>query len=313
MEDEWPYRNSTIFASTIPKRYKFSLLGGARRYPFPIFQSIRAIVNTNTTGSQGDRVSLIQNDTRIVGTECAMIPCVHRIEASVKDGFYNESIVEIRYPVGIWKTWDGNITVYSPEEKKDFGLDSQTYDAFFHTDFFHQQLVSTVYTYKFVIMSYSNSILRMFYTNFTKANCDTPEDPFACMFKAVCRGFTKAMRDASMPGTGLFSPDVAIGKVLVTTKFVRVEWVWLSLPVFVWVLSCVSWMGSAWKTNKTRVPRWGSNVLPLVFLYREAEGNGIRTDLVDERGDSSFAYELRAEELQVRLSSQDMRFKLKEE
>jgi hypothetical protein len=45
------------------------------------------------------------------------------------------------------------------------------------------------------------------------------------------------VRDASMPLNGPNSPDVATGKVYRSTVFLRVQWMWLSLPVAVWVIS----------------------------------------------------------------------------
>ena len=307
---------SGIFSNLIPEKGETLVLKNATVYPLPVFQSIRAVTNPDITSSPGARQGTIQNDTRLIGTECAMIPCVQSIKASVENGFYTESIVETRYSTSAQGVWDGNITLHSPGEgKKDFGFDFQTYRAFRDTRFFSEQLVGMLIDIDAgsSIWSTSDNMLAMFYANFTEANCDTPEGSFACTFKAIGRGLTKAIRDASMPPNGPFSPDVAIGKVLVTTTFVRVEWMWLSLPVFVWVLSCVTWMGSVWKTRKTRVPLWRSNVLPLVFLYREKGRSEMLMDFDDGRGDSSFAYELRSEELKVRLRRQGMHFKLKED
>ncbi|KAF2833163.1 hypothetical protein CC86DRAFT_5776 [Ophiobolus disseminans] len=49
-------------------------------------------------------------------------------------------------------------------------------------------------------------------------------------------------------------PDVAIGKAYRSATFLRVEWMWLSLPVTVWVLSLIVWLGTIWKSGKVGAP-----------------------------------------------------------
>jgi hypothetical protein len=37
----------------------------------------------------------ICNDTNVFGTECAMLRCIHSIEAEVDDGIYQEQIADL--------------------------------------------------------------------------------------------------------------------------------------------------------------------------------------------------------------------------
>jgi hypothetical protein len=39
----------------------------------------------------------IRNDTNVFDTECAMLRCIHSIEAAVNDGIYQEQIVDPYY------------------------------------------------------------------------------------------------------------------------------------------------------------------------------------------------------------------------
>jgi hypothetical protein len=69
--------------------------------------------------------------------------------------------------------------------------------------------------------------------------------------------------------------EVAVGVVRVTATYVSVQWQWLVLPVFVSVVTAVALMGTLWKVNRGRVPRWKNDPVPLLFLYSEGEsGDG---------------------------------------
>jgi hypothetical protein len=55
----------------------------------------------------------------------------------------------------------------------------------------------------------------------------------------------------------------------------------LSLPVFVFLLSFISWLGAIWQTKGAGLPWWDVKVLPLLYLYREETRE---EDLKEEAG-----------------------------
>ena len=103
-------------------------------------------------------------------------------------------------------------------------------------------------------------------------------------------------------------PDVAIGKLFVTTTFLRVEWIWLSLPVVIWAISVVVWLGAMWKSRRVSAPLWRDNVLPLLFILPESEGT--RTAAQDKFGSSGIGHTTRAEQMTVKLVESKGRLQL---
>jgi hypothetical protein len=97
-----------------------------------------------------------------------------------------------------------------------------------------------------------------------------------CTMHNVAQAISKTFRDSKYSldpaddGT-----QVAVGVVRVTATYVSVQWQWLALPVFVWVVTAVALMGTLWKVKRGRVPRWKNDPVPLLFLYSEGEsGHG---------------------------------------
>jgi hypothetical protein len=119
---------------------------------------------------------------------------------------------------------------------------------------------------------------------------------------------TRTVRDASMPLNGPNSPDVATGKVYRSTVLLRVQWMWLSLPVAVWVISLIVWMGTIWKSRKASAPLRRDNALPLLFILpRDKETTWAAEGKL---GSSSTGYTMGAEHMNVKLVKSAGRFKL---
>jgi hypothetical protein len=111
-----------------------------------------------------------------------------------------------------------------------------------------------------------------------------------------------------MPIIGARTSDVAVGKVFVNTTFLKVEWLWLSLPVSVWTISLIVWWGAMWKSRRVSAPLWRDNVLPLLFILPESEE--IRTTAQDKFGSSSIGHTRRAQQMNVKLTESDGQFML---
>jgi hypothetical protein len=162
----------------------------------------------------------------------------------------------------------------------------------------------------------SSDILQTLFTqNFT--NCGTPDDRLACMMTNVAAAVSKTFRDSALTsaietGFNASASDTKnaarmnLGQTMISAVFVSVRWQWLSLPVVVWVLTAVTWIGTAFFTRHARLAKWGNNVLPLLFLYRESDtyvGPSMDADeRMDSHGVNSMVYTLQAQSLQAKLS-----------
>ncbi|CAO2648858.1 Nn.00g098070.m01.CDS01 [Neocucurbitaria sp. VM-36] len=266
--------------------------------PF-IWHSIRADVSAAVVNDLNG-LKKLRNDTGMIGTECAMFPCILSIDADVSDGIYQERILDTYYfpddaiNYTIATSWGKENGVRSGDI---FGM---TFDAY------QSAVVSLLPPLVGEVQEAdagmgvsfsSDEIQAIFSAEHTEKTCDTPHDNFACTFKAIGDAMTKTVRDVSMPMNGSRMPDVVRGKAFVTTTFLRVEWMWLSLPVVVWVFGLIIWLGTMWKSWRVAAPLWRDNVLPLVFISPENKD----TIAPDKLGSSSTAFTIRAEQMKVRL------------
>ncbi|KAH6649427.1 hypothetical protein F5144DRAFT_607599 [Chaetomium tenue] len=296
-------------------------------WPPTIYQSIRAAVPTDELGGTqnpyleadgtlvNNGIHILKNDTRFIGSECAILPCVRRIQASVTRGEYSETVLDTystldepySYPNPITLTppWDNNQPGTNPP--KTYTIHPEWLESLLitHPSPLGGQLLGRVHTtdsnmaIRVVDLpppggsSRENDALQaVFYANFTGTTCPTPDDNVACAFRALGAALTKSVRDLAVVRNGTGVPYVAEGRVNVMGTFIRVEWPWLALPVAVWGLSLVTVLVAMWKSRG--VPLWRDSALPLVLLYGEnAERAG--------RGVQEAALSARAETVKVHL------------
>jgi hypothetical protein len=155
---------------------------------FPVWHSIRAAVDAATVFDIEKYHYSIQNNTRIIGTECTMLPCILSIDAAVKDGSYQEQIVDTHYLSNITAT-DGIVAPPWGEEKgvkpgEGFGLTPEAYGSavasFVSLDGTLENSDGGV-----AITFTSDEIQAIFSADYTKETCETPDDNFACVYKAI--------------------------------------------------------------------------------------------------------------------------------
>ena len=130
----------------------------------------------------------IYNDTRVIGTECAMLRCIHSIDAAVKDGIYQEEIVDTYYfeeepyrGVMVTPPWGEEKGVRYNET---FGMTPEAYESA------KASWVGLAGSAREAdsgtgIGFDTDEIQAIFSANFTSETCDTPHDNFACVFKAI--------------------------------------------------------------------------------------------------------------------------------
>ncbi|KAG7286872.1 hypothetical protein NEMBOFW57_009190 [Staphylotrichum longicolle] len=268
-------------------------------WPQTVYQSIRAVVPPQQLGGTqnpyleadgelaNDGIHVLRADTRFIGSECALSPCVRRVQPSVARGEYREEVLDTFSASGGYRY--GESLVLSPpwEDGKNFTIHSQWLEAVTTTpsyggpDPLGGQLKGTVFTHDsnqairvsdipaFGAVPRQNDALQaVFYAEFSNGTtCPTPDDNVACAFWALGAAMTKSVRDVAVSRNGTAAPYVAEGAVHTTGTYIRIEWPWLALPVAVWFLSLVTVVVAMWTSRG--VPLWRDSALPLVLLTGE--------------------------------------------
>lgn len=133
---------------------------------------------------------------------------------------------------------------------------------------------------------------------------DIENDRFECTMRNVADAMSKSFRDQAYIKNGL-EADMAVGYTYTNVIITHVHWQWLTLPVLVWLLGAVTWLGKVWKTRRGKLPKWTDNPLPLLFLYRAGD-DGSEAD--GEQGLlSSQGCERRAKSIHVQLCTKEDR------
>jgi hypothetical protein len=174
--------------------------------PF-VWHSIRADVDFEVL-SKLDGKRKIGNDTAMIGTECAMYPCVLSIDAEVKNGQYQEDVVDEYYfpkeyfnrtakpkPDGteVFQSYETVKMIGRPpwgEEKgvkfgETFGMTTEAYKSASVTigGFLLGHVEETDAGSGMAFTS--DELQAVFSAKYTNETCDTPRDNFACAFKAI--------------------------------------------------------------------------------------------------------------------------------
>jgi hypothetical protein len=289
-------------------------------WPQTVYQSIRDLVPPQQLGGTQNHyleasvvvnngVHVLQTDTRFIGSECALSPCVRRVQASVLRGEYSEKVLDTFSDFAEY-TYGDSIVLSPPweEGKKNFTIIPEWLEAvyflFGEAEPLGGQLMGSVITHDsnqgirvqnmpaFGASSRPNDALQaVFYADFNGTTCPTPDDNVACAFRALGAAMTKSVRDLAVLRNGTAAPYVAEGAVNTMGTYIRVDWPWFALPVAIWFLSLVTVLAAMWKSRG--VPLWRDSALPLVLLYGE--------NAETARGMQEAALSARAETVKVHL------------
>ncbi len=296
-------------------------------WPRTIYQSIRAVVNPQQLGGTqnpylepggelaNSGIHVLQVDTRFIGSECALSPCVRRVQPSVARGDYHEEVLDTFSEFGEYH--NGDFLVLSPpwENGRNFTIHPRWLEAVTITPYFGGQdplggqLMGTVTTHDSNqairvndipafdgIPKQNDALQAVFYADFHNGTtCPTPDDNVACGFRALAAAMTKSVRDVAVSRNGTAAPYVAEGAANTTGTYIRVEWPWFALPVAIWFLSLVTVVVAMWTSRG--VPLWRDSALPLVLLAGE------HADA--DRGVHEAALSARAETVMVHLAGDE--------
>ncbi|PWY75190.1 hypothetical protein BO94DRAFT_568556 [Aspergillus sclerotioniger CBS 115572] len=322
---------------------------GYRGTPFEVVQYILA-AGTNANGTGGSGISSTLTETSLfTATECALVPIVQLFNASVSLSVYQES--QIANWTANETDWAGiSITPvipsdtgpFSPELNQTFGFGDEAWVAtsYYINNLFAGRVVAASDSFEFIsaAITYAagDTLEAIFYGNFTATGC-MADDPLTCAMGNVAAAMTKTMRDDAFSTAVGFDKDEdvhsqqAVGHTHVTVLFVEIRWVWLALPVAVWLLGAVSCIGAAWKSYRAGTRPWMTSPLPLVLMEKcwqdrdsNGEGNGVEmanlkasspgqdpeTHALLGGDDSLNDYEHRARQISAKLDIDNGRFAL---
>lgn len=139
----------------------------------------------------------------------------------------------------------------------------------------------------------------IYLANYSAITCGSNnKDPFSCVMRDIAASLTSTLRDSNALTNGSSSTDLVTGRLSMSITTIRAQWVWLALPIGIWLLGFIAWAGTAVQTELLSIPIRRDNPLPFLFLYRE----GKVTEKVEElKGDATWAYQDVAARMQARL------------
>ena len=141
---------------------------------------------------------------------------------------------------------------------------------------------------------------------------------FQCAIENIARAITVKIRNIA--STSIFGPNgspkdgfetsplSALGTTMVSKTYISVTWYWLILPIVLWILAVIMFVGTVWKTRKAGVRTWRTSTLAPLFL-----GLGIgdeQKQKVENLPITADGLQKKAEEIKVRLhlTEQDAKF-----
>ncbi|OQE44784.1 hypothetical protein PENCOP_c002G08526 [Penicillium coprophilum] len=283
---------------------------------FPVIQRIEAVVASTAEGSQ--IASDIRDDPRYVATECSLEPIVRSVKASVHKSIYDEIVLAEWTKLETWldqkenrngssflPNWNQSLGMHPGQNFTLYPASQATIELFMDSLFsgkayatIMMQLVFDRVGEGYGTYATADVMQTFMYGNVTGC-ADTKNDRFGCAMRNVADAMSKSFRDQAYMDHG-WEANMAVGYTQVNVTVIHVHWQWLSLPLLVWLLSAVTWLGTMWKTYREKLPKWSDNPLPLLFLYRGEESH---TDEV--QGLSGQAYERRAKSIHMQLYTKD--------
>ncbi|KAK4862079.1 hypothetical protein LT330_003217 [Penicillium expansum] len=237
--------------------------------------------------------------TKWQALECALIPTVRSVRTTVTNGTYHEESlatwtnITFQYePSGpgyyLYPPWEPDMGM---EHNQSFVLSSLSFVAmgwFFNSIFGGRAKLSSRFGVTFTSSadSYAGAdiIEAIAYANITGCTANTAEK-LQCVVENVAAAASKTFRDSVAPG---YEPGngTIVGQAKSSMTYVAVHWQWIALPALVWLLGLATLVGTIWKTRRGSVPQWKNDLIPLLFLYKNEQDEGVpgeRTDSLKVR------------------------------
>ena len=264
---------------------------------FPVVQYILASGSNNNPQSPGLGIeSNIDNNTQFVATECTLQPLVRSVKPFVSLGVYQETIlaewtvlnntlstVSSDFLTPKWNNSSG-LGLTSTSELFGFGANSWNAIIMFFENIFAGNITVGVPDIFEILASIDgrttlgayaamDTLEALFYSNFS-SSCDKG-DQLTCAMDNVAAAMSKTIRDTAFSigakddVNHTINTNITTGYTMTTASFVAVRWEWLILPLLVWLLVTVSWMGAALRSRN--IPALKNDLMPLLFVYRPSK------------------------------------------
>ncbi|KAJ5179462.1 Protein of unknown function DUF3176 [Penicillium capsulatum] len=242
--------------------------------------------------------------------ECGINPIVRSIRISVIRGDYHAETLAV---------WPNEPAISSPIRRliqppwgPELGMEPNTnftlapesvmgIQQFMEDLFYGQAVVDWFQGPQFHFLSKPESIYAsrdliqaLAYSDITGCTARTAEK-LKCAMENVAAAMTKTFRDTEpsrlmMPTEAGYDyqlarhgPPRATGKAKSNTVHITVYWQWFAVPALVWLLGIVTLIGTMWKSRKGVVPMWKTDLIPLLFLYKDFHDEGVSTrDIVED-------------------------------
>lgn len=236
-------------------------------------------------------------NTTWAASECAIQPIVRSFRAQVANNTYSDETL------AIWTNYtvnDSGAMVFKPTWGADLGINTpgQTFEIswtstlaianffqyIFGGEFWQQGTSSQAFRAESTVEYAATDVMEAIgYADM--AGCTMDLAPrLTCMMGNVAQAVSKAYRDSMYNSTSVAAAatvarptgenvasnsteGLALGTVRANATYIAVQWQWLALPVFVWVVAAATLAGTLWKMRS--VPKWKNDVVPLLFLYRD--------------------------------------------
>jgi hypothetical protein len=265
-----------------------------------LLQSIMAIGLNSSEG--GAMTQAISNDTEWIATECSLELHVRSVNASVRKSIYQETTLgtwsDVHFPKADPSTLipssiytDNIYWMFNVPENLRLGVSKNDVFAIGYYGYssirnnlrqsFNGTITGVSDSLQFGVPgTISSDILQtIFVQDFT--NGATPKHKLTCAMSNVASAMSKTFRDSTLTmviaaganATANSDPNranMAVGRTSMSATFVVVRWQWLSLPVLIWMLAAITMLSTAMRTRAEKLQKWRNDILPLLFLYREA-------------------------------------------
>ncbi|RLL95917.1 hypothetical protein CFD26_104613 [Aspergillus turcosus] len=272
-------------------------------YKNATFIAIQFIAARGITSERGGAITIptLDLDNKWEAIECSIEPVVQSIRAQVDHNIYSEEVLATwaqsnLIPTISERIWKPN---WGPElgaaPTQNFSLDVPTIGAigyFFNNIFngaFTADLFGYGYSAPFAFDYAGPDVIEALATGNISGCSLEAVDKFNCSMHNVAAAISKTFRDSAYisAGSDPGKAQIAVGRVSRSLTYVAVQWQWIVLPVLVWLLGVVTLVGTVWKTQRAGAPKWRNDPVPLVFLYREGENEGVSDGEINQRAHSS--------------------------
>ena len=284
-------------------------------FPLPVIQRIEAVEANSVNGTEVAGV-ILENPT-YVATECTLEPIVRSVRASVTRSRYKEDNLaewsggykfsQSGTPIagyGFIPKWNESLGMHSGQK---FTL--APFSALTIRDFIEQLFTGYAGASNMALSfnrdpgtsSYATTDVIEMLLYGELAGCENLKtDRFRCAMNNIAGAISKSFRDQAYVNDTV-TANLSVGHTMANAIIVHIRWQWLTLPLLVWLITAVAWVGTEWKTRRASVPKWTDNPLPLLFLYRgDSEGKAKEVE-----GVSGEAYVQRAKDIEAQLRTEN--------